>query len=69
MVSNPLNLRAEAGTQSEQILQLKRNTVVMIIDGPKDVAGVPWWKVRNANGVEGWVVQSVGKQQSLVPDT
>lgn len=64
-----LNMRAEAGTNAALLVQLRHNTLVTIVDGPLVVDGLTWWKVRNANQVEGWVVESVDGEQTLTPDS
>lgn len=64
-----LNMRAEAGTNAALLVQLRHNTLVTVVDGPLVVDGLTWWKVRNANGVEGWVVESVDGEQTLTPDS
>ncbi len=63
-----LNMRAEAGTKAALLLQLKANTIVTIMDGPQQADDLTWWRVRNANGVEGWVVEAVDGEQTLTPD-
>ena len=63
-----LNMRAEAGTKAERVLQLKANAIVTLVDGPAEADNLTWWKVRNANGVEGWVVEAVDGEQTLTPD-
>jgi hypothetical protein len=63
-----LNMRAEAGTNAALLVQLRHNTLVTVVDGPLVVDGLTWWKVRHANKVEGWVVESVDGEQTLTPD-
>lgn len=63
-----LNLRADASTKATRLVQLSDNTIVTIIDGPKQSDDLTWWKVRTANGLEGWVVESVDGEQTLTPD-
>lgn len=63
-----LNVRADASTKSTRLAQLTANTTVTIIDGPKQADDLTWWKIRTANGLEGWVVESVDGEQTLTPD-
>ncbi len=63
-----LNMRAEAGTNAALLVQLRDKTRVAVVDGPLVVDGLTWWKVRNANRVEGWVAESVDGEQTLTPD-
>ncbi len=63
-----LNLRAEAGIKSPRLVQLKAGTVVTVIDGPQQADDLTWWKIRTANGAEGWVVESVNGEKTLTPD-
>jgi WD40 repeat protein len=67
-VTQALNMRAEAGTKAKRVMQLTTNTIVTIVDGPTTADDLTWWKIRTANGVEGWVAASVNGEETLAPD-
>jgi len=51
----PLNLRDRPGAAQDNavLLVLEPNTLVEVVDGPRQADGFTWWKVRVANS-EGW---------------
>lgn len=49
-----LNLRAEPGTQSRVIVNVREDTVLTVIEGPEEANDYAWWKVRTPEGKEGW---------------
>ncbi|NJN15599.1 MAG: SH3 domain-containing protein [Oscillochloris sp.] len=50
-----LNLRAQPGQDQQIVLSLAPGTEVEVLEGPIDLAGLEWWRVRSA-GIEGWCV-------------
>lgn len=51
-----VNVRSEAGTESEAVGFFDDGTQVDVVDGPTaDDSGDNWYQVRAENGVEGWV--------------
>ncbi len=68
-----LRLRTSPNLDDSTIVTLMPNgLVVTLIDGPVSNAGFTWWRVRTADGLEGWAVESLmdevsGSLQTLVP--
>lgn len=55
-----LSLRAGPGTNNARVQVAAEDTVLLILDGPRQDANLEdytWWFVRDADGAEGWVVQ------------
>ncbi len=55
-----LSLRAGPGTNNARLTVAAENSVVLILDGPREdenLAEFTWWLVRADDGTEGWVVQ------------
>jgi hypothetical protein len=48
-----LNLRAEPGGQV--VAAVKEKAELVVLEGPQQANGLTWWKVRTADGKEGWV--------------
>lgn len=61
-----LNLRAEPSAESDRVSILFRSDTLPVIDGPVDAEGFRWWKVRTFNGSEGWAVERVNENRTLV---
>jgi WD40 repeat protein len=55
-----LNLRTEPSLNGEIIRKLRTGESVSIIDGPKIADDYVWWKVKIADGTEGWIVEMPG---------
>ncbi len=55
-----LNLRAEASTEAEVLLQLNNGEEFTVLDGPVCANGLYWWQV-DQFGVRGWVAESDGR--------
>ena len=55
-----LNLRIEPSLQGNVLKKLKEGDQVTVLDGPREVDGYYWWKLRTADGVEGWAVDVSG---------
>jgi len=68
-----LRLRTSPNLDNSTIVTLMPDgSIVTLIDGPITHAGFTWWRVRMADGVEGWAVESLldeesGSLQTLVP--
>ncbi|MBZ0274698.1 MAG: SH3 domain-containing protein [Anaerolineae bacterium] len=54
-----LNMRLSPGLESPVMARLDAGARVTIVDGPRTANGFTWWKIRAANGIEGWAVDSV----------
>ncbi|MBL8163768.1 MAG: hypothetical protein JNJ61_17405, partial [Anaerolineae bacterium] len=39
--------------------------VFTIVAGPQEANGLTWWRVRDANGSEGWAAETDGVQELL----
>lgn len=50
----PLNIRAAASTGSRVIGSVKEGALLTVLEGPQQAGGYTWWKVRTADGKEGW---------------
>ncbi len=62
-----LNMRSDSGVEYQIRRKLSRGTEVTLLDGPVSADGYNWWKVREPEGLEGWVVDLYGGQITLVP--
>jgi WD40 repeat protein len=62
-----LNVRNSPGKMFKQVGKLADGTRVTVLDGPRVVDNLWWWKIRTADGLEGWVVDRVDDVQTLVP--
>jgi uncharacterized protein YgiM (DUF1202 family) len=62
-----LNMRTDAGTAYQIRKKLPRGTEVIVVEGPVEAEGFNWWKVREADGTEGWVVDYADGVLTLVP--
>ena len=60
-----LNLRAEPSTEAEILDRLAFGEIVTLLEGPRKEGGYSWWRVRNAEGIEGWSVERVETEQTL----
>ncbi len=59
--SNSLNLRAGPSIGEEHLLTLYRGVDLTVLEGPVNADGYNWWRVRDDNDFEGWVVDFVGE--------
>lgn len=55
-----LNLRSLPSLQGSIVSKLREGDQVTILEGPIEADGYVWWKMRAANGLEGWAVDVVG---------
>lgn len=62
-----LNVRSGPGRSFDIVTRLPDGTVVSIIEGPQRADGFTWWKIRTADGVEGWAVEFADDEQTLTP--
>lgn len=62
-----LNVRTAPSTASPVLVALTDGTPVTVVDGPIDNSGFVWWKIRLANGAEGFVVASVDDNGERLP--
>ena len=51
------NLRSAPEVGDNLIRTLFDDTAVSVLEGPTESGGFVWWKVRTADGEEGWMVQ------------
>jgi tetratricopeptide (TPR) repeat protein len=65
-VEDLLNVRGGAGRGFDVIAQLATGTEVTVVEGPEIADGFAWWKLQTADGVEGWAVERVGEERTLV---
>jgi len=54
---DPLNLRREPGRSAPIVRTINHGERLMVVDGPREVAGQTWWKVEY-QGLSGWVAGS-----------
>lgn len=52
-----LNMRSEGTTTATIVQILQDGTTLTLVEGPVEGEGRQWWRVRLADGAEGWVVQ------------
>lgn len=60
-----LNLRGGPGLRFEILSKLDKGAFVTLLEGPRKQDGLAWWKVRTADGAEGWAVERVEEEQTL----
>lgn len=60
-----LNLRAEPSTDAEILDALQYGEAVTLLEGPRKEGGYSWWRIRTAEGLEGWSVERVETEQTL----
>lgn len=60
-----LNLRGGPGLRFEIIGKLDKGAHVTLIEGPRKQDGLAWWRIRTADGTEGWAVERVDVEQTL----
>jgi len=60
-----LNLRGGPGLRFEVLNRLDSGTLITLIEGPRKQDGLAWWRVRLADGTEGWAVERVDTEQTL----
>jgi hypothetical protein len=52
-----LLLHSDAGTRAATVRKMPQGTRLTVVDGPRVVDGIVWWKVREPSGTAGWAVQ------------
>jgi hypothetical protein len=53
-----LRLRSDPGLQTTTLKTVPEGARLEILDGPRDVDGLTWWRLRDlADGAEGWAAQ------------
>lgn len=60
-----LNLRDAPGLQGRVITMLRDKTPLTLLEGPYEVDGLRWWRVRT-RWQEGWCVEQAGDTLALV---
>ncbi len=66
-----ISMRAGPGTNNARLSVAPEESVVLLLEGPRDdenQEGYIWWFIRDAEGAEGWVVQDF-LQPTLPPQT
>lgn len=61
-----LNLRADPSSASERVDVLIIGENSPVVDGPVEADGFRWWKLRNQDGTEGWAVERVDDNRTLM---
>jgi hypothetical protein len=62
-----LNLRRGPGRKYAVVRYLRNKERLFLLEGPKEVDGLSWWRVSAADGAEGWAVENDGRLQTLIP--
>jgi Tol biopolymer transport system component len=67
-----LRVRAEPGTKAKVLFKAQTGITVTLIDGPQQADDLTWWKIKTAEGKEGWTVAGVPEDnnqflRTLVP--
>jgi tetratricopeptide (TPR) repeat protein/SH3-like domain-containing protein len=60
-----LNLRSGPGLDYEIVDRLEYGETVTLLEGPRKEGGYSWWRIRTADGQEGWAVERVETEQTL----
>ncbi len=61
-----LNLRSGPGRSFQRVGTLGNGSIVTLLEGPFAADGFNWWRVRLANGQEGWVVDFADGVPTLI---
>jgi uncharacterized protein YgiM (DUF1202 family) len=61
-----VRVRADPGT-GQTVTQLTAGTVVAVVEGPRCTNSATWYKVRTAEGSEGWISEAEGREYMLEP--
>lgn len=65
-----LRVRVQPGTSSPVLVEISKDTIVSIIDGPIAADNYNWWHIRTLDEtVDGWSVESADGIQTLIPVT
>jgi SH3-like domain-containing protein len=63
-----LNVRGEPTRSSDVAFQLEDGVLVTLLDeAPVTANNLRWWHIRDAEGREGWAVDRIGIERTLVP--
>jgi len=62
-----LNMRTEAASGAQLILQLGTGIRVTVLEGPVDAEGFRWWRVDDGQGNVGWVAERDAETEWLSP--
>lgn len=57
VIEGPLNMRAEASTDSDIVVTLDTGAVLTVLSGPEEGESYTWWQVTDEQGNTGWVAQ------------
>ena len=49
-----LNVRQQPSTYAKVVTNAKEGDELSVLEGPTEADGYTWWKVRTADGIEGW---------------
>lgn len=66
VVGDTLNMRQEPNINAPVIAELESGTVVTLLDGPVSADNFVWWRVRTADGQEGWSVERITSGGTLL---
>lgn len=67
---NSLPIRSTTARNASMRAELAEGDVVTILEGPLAADRLLWWRVRTANGIEGWAAETLGgNHQVLIPIT
>lgn len=62
-----LNVRSGAGTGNELAFQIDDGSTVTLLEVPQVANGFRWWKIRTADGQEGWTIDRFEGDRMLIP--
>lgn len=62
-----LRLRASPGMQADTVTRVTEGTLMRIVEGPRTVDGLVWWKVRDPQSNEGWAAQRFLRSTARTP--
>ncbi len=63
----PVRVRAAAGTGANQIGELRTGETFTVVDGPKCIDRLIWWKIDSDTGVTGWAAEGTQTNYFLDP--
>jgi hypothetical protein len=63
-----LNLRDQASTAGNLLVQLDTGGIVTVLEGPVQADNFTWWRVQDSTGRTGWVAQGDAETVWLTPE-
>ncbi len=66
VTNDTLNLRQNPSTNAPLVAELESGTTLTLLEGPIEADGFSWWRIRTAQGQEGWSVERISSGATLL---